>query len=105
MPISNFTINHESVQRQVRVDQYTIKKDSGDASIHVFAHHRPVIANDRMMKADRPAKLVEADFSQAEIVTAAKAIADTNGITITMAQLGQILLGLPEQLIRAKFED
>ena len=103
MPIDTFTLTHNGSEREIVAEQITFRKDGDTAEAIVFANHRPAVANEAL--ATGQARIADRRFAQSEIVTAAKQIADAASITITPAQLGAIILGLPRRLIENRFAD
>ena len=102
-----FVITHQTKQRTVDVQGFSFLTPTG-GNIGLFVDAETWL--DGGQEADAaPAKLKKVDkgasFSQAEIVAGYLAQSTAMGLGLTPAQIGDLLAGGIEQLVRIRYED
>lgn len=102
-----FVIAHQGKQRKVDVQGMSFKTPTGgdislfvDADIWLDGGSGVDAAPVKMKKAEKGA-----NFSKSEVVAGFMAKAGDLGLTITPAEIGQLITGGVEQAIRARYED
>ena len=102
-----FTITHQAKQRKVDVQGMAFQTPTG-GDISLFVDADTWLDGGNAVDA-APVKLKKAEqganFSQAEVVAGFMAKAGDLGLTITPAEIGQLITGGVEQMIRTRYED
>lgn len=103
MGIASFTFTHKGINRQVDVKKLTFEPSGTAVQASIQVRHKAVITDDELQSCSGGHRNLI--YQQGEIVTALMAIAAEENITITPAQIGKLILGLSEKLIRTDLED